>query len=158
MTAQKRALLSSWHTLVELWRLCQMVSFLSSSLPPSQHSQSAATAILTSFLPNSLSESLTFSMPAERGNFARKPEPCIRVGRLTHVLITQSGGLRHMLTSRQGRSMKAAGQFDVHPCHHSLLSLMSSNNQHRDQHRNSMASDSCSRISQKASDSMIAPH
>lgn len=58
-----------------------------------------------------------------------------------------------MLTSRQGRSMKAAGQSDVHPCHHSRLRLMSVNNQRRDQHRNSVASGSCSRISQKASDS-----
>ena len=28
-----------------------------------------------------------------------------------------------MLTWRQGRSMEAAGQSNVHPCHHSLLSL-----------------------------------
>ena len=57
-----------------------------------------------------------------------------------------------MLTSRQGRPIKVAGQSDVHPCHHSRLRLMRVNNQHRDQHRNSVASGSCSRISRKASD------
>ena len=55
--AQQRALLPSWHTLILLWRLCQMVSFFPFCLPPTQHSQSAATGILASFPLNSLSES-----------------------------------------------------------------------------------------------------
>ena len=38
-------------------------------------------------------------------------------------MLGERGGLRHMLTWRQGTSLKAAGQSDVYPCHHSPLSL-----------------------------------
>lgn len=73
--------------------------------------------------PSSLSESSIFSILAERNSFSRKAEPHILVTRLAYILITQSGGLRYMLTWRQGRSMKATGQSNVYPCHHNPLSL-----------------------------------